>query len=147
MEAQGAQPSVGELLKTLVGETGMLMRQELTLARVEMTVKAKDAAISTSMILVGAGVSLVALIGACASAVVGLTEVMPLWAACLVVAVFLAVLAAMLVSTGLGRLRALDPLPQQTIASLKEVAQLPSGRAEVFAGFPREKISPSEDAQ
>jgi len=133
MEAPGAQPSVGQLLNTLAGETGMLVRQELTLARAEMTVKAKAVAVSSSLILVGAGVGLAALLGAGASAVVALGKVMPLWAACLVVTALWTVLAAVLLFTGFGRLRALDPLPQQTIASLQEVAKLASaGSTEIW---------------
>ena len=41
MDAPAAEPSVGALLKTLVGESGVLVRQELTLARAEMTVKVR----------------------------------------------------------------------------------------------------------
>lgn len=121
-----SQPSVGELLKTLVDETGILVRQEFTLARTEMTVKAKTVAVSASMIMVGAGVALAALLGAGATAIVALGLVMPLWAACLCVTGLWTVVAAVLVSVGLARLRALDPLPQQTIASLRDVALLPS---------------------
>ena len=137
MESPGAQPSVGELLKTLVGETGVLVRQELTLARVEMAVKAKSVVVSSSMILVGGGVALAALLGAGATGVVGLHQVMPLWAACLVITALWTVIAVVLVSIGLARLRALDPLPQQTIASLKQVAKLPSRSTEIW---PREDM-------
>lgn len=135
MDAPAAEPSVGALLKTLVGESGVLVRQELTLARAEMTVKAKTVAVSASMVLVGAGVGLAALLGVGAAAIVVLGQVIPLWAACLVVSAIWTVLAAVLVASGLARLRTVDPLPQQTIASLKEVAKLPSAAGDIW---PRE---------
>lgn len=122
----GTQPSVGELLKTLVGETGVLVRQEITLASAEMTVKAKSVAMCASMIMVGAAVALAALLGAGATATIALGQIMPLWAACLCVTALWTVLSAVLVTIGLARLRAIDPLPQQTIASLRDVAKLPS---------------------
>lgn len=134
MDGPGAQPSVGELLHTLVGETGVLVRQELTLARAEMTVKAKAVAVSTSMIMVGAGVALAALLGAGATAIVALADTLPLWAACLVVTGLWAVLAGVLFAIGLTRLRALDPLPQQTLASLRDVARLPARTTEIWPG-------------
>lgn len=132
MDGPSIQPSVGELLQTLVGETGVLVRQELMLARAEMTVKAKAVAVSSSMIMVGAGVGLAALLGAGATAIVALAQAIPLWAACLAVTALWTVVGVVLVSIGLGRLRALDPLPQQTIASLKEVARLPTAATEIW---------------
>ena len=130
MEVPDAQPSVGELINTLVGETGVLVRQELALARAEMTIKARAVAVSTSMIIVGAGVALAALLGAGATAIVALEEAIPLWAACLSVTTLGTVLAAGLVSAGLSRLRAVELLPQQTIASLQELSKLPSRSTE-----------------
>ena len=126
MDGRSGQPSVGELLKELVGETGVLVRQELVLARTEMALKAKSAAISSSLVLVGAGVGLASLFGIATTTVIALAYVLPLWAACLSVTAVLGVVAATLVSSGLARLKALDPLPTETIASLQEVAKLPS---------------------
>lgn len=126
MNAPGEEASVGGLLKTLAGETGVLVRQELTLASAEMTVKAKAVATSSAMVMIGALAGLAALLGAGGTTIVALGQVIPLWAAFLVVTALWTVLAAVLVTMGLGRLRELDPLPQQTIASLKEVAKLPS---------------------
>jgi len=125
-----AQPSVSELFHTLADETGLLVRQELTLAGAEMGVKAKAVALSSSMIVAGAGIGLAALLGLGAAAIVALAGALPLWAACLIVSAFWPLLAAGLLSTGLARLRALDPLPRQTLASLRDVAALrPTGRA------------------
>jgi len=128
-----AQPSVGELFHTLAGETGLLVRQELTLAGAELGVKAKAVAVSSSMIVVGAGIGFAAILALGATAVVALTEAVPLWAACLIVSGFWTLLAAGLLSTGLARLRAFDPVPLQTLASLRDVAQLrSSGRAPIW---------------
>jgi hypothetical protein len=128
MDAREDQPSVAALVKDLVGETGVLIRQELNLARTEMTSKAKSAIASGAMVFAGALLGHAALLTAVAAAVLALGTVMPLWAGGLMSAAVLAIIAAVVVSTGLGRLRKLDPMPDQTIASLKHVASVSDGR-------------------
>ena len=54
------------------------------------------------------------------AAVYGLARVMPLWAAALLIGVVLGGVAAMLVTSGWRRMARVQPVPERTVASVKE---------------------------
>ncbi len=109
------EPSTMHLVSSLVEQSGTLVRQELALARKEVEVAAMSALASGSLVLVGAGVGLVALAGLGAAVAFLLGMVVPAWAACLMVAAVLAAIAVSLVSSGVARLRALELVPTRTV--------------------------------
>jgi VIT1/CCC1 family predicted Fe2+/Mn2+ transporter len=112
--------SAADLLKQVSEQTQRLIRQELALARLELTDKAKHAGIGAGM-LVGAG--LVAFFAAgilVATLVLVLATALDAWLAALIVAVALLALAGLLAVLGKGQLeRATPPAPEQTIESVK----------------------------
>jgi len=115
--------SLGQLVTEVTGDLQKLFRQELQLARIEMRDEAVKAGKAAGM-LGGAGFSgYLAVVLASFAAVFGLGELMPLGWAALVVAAVWAIAAGVLFSTGRTRMRAVSPVPQRTVQSLKEDAE------------------------
>ncbi len=112
---------VAELLKQLAEQTTTLVRQELELAKVELTEKGKKAGLGAGM-FAGAGVLGLYAVGALtACLILALSTVLEGWLAALIVAVAFAALAGVLALTGKSKVRqAAPPVPAQTLDSVKE---------------------------
>lgn len=112
--------SAGELVKQLTEELSTLVRDELKLARVEMSRKGKQAGLGAG--LLGGG-GLVALYGVgclIACAVIGLSRVVQTWLAALIAGVALLAVAGVAALVGKGRIQqATPPVPTQTAGSVK----------------------------
>jgi len=115
---------VGELLKQLSEETTTLVKQELDLAKAEMSEKGKEAGVGVGM-FGGAGLSsLLALIFLSLAAVAALDIGMRTWLAALIVGVVWAAVAGVLALQGKNKLQqATPPAPEQAIESTKEDVQ------------------------
>lgn len=114
------EPSLGELLGGLVGNMQDLIRGEVGLAKQELKEEAKQAGVGAGM-LAGAGVmALVGLIFVGLTATYALTLVLPGWAAALIVAALFLIVGFVLYRLGRQRLQRIDPVPRQSIESLKE---------------------------
>jgi uncharacterized membrane protein YqjE len=113
--------SVGELLTQLSQETTTLVRQELELAKAELTEKGKEAGKGAGM-FGGAGLLGLLAAGALTACIIAaLDTAMPLWLAALIVAVVYGAIAGVLALQGRDRVkRATPPVPEQTIDSTKE---------------------------
>ena len=116
--------STGELLKQLSTETTTLVKQEIDLAKAELSEKGKQAGVGAGM-FGGAGVSgLLALIFLSLAAVAALDTGMRTWLAALIVGVVWAAVAGALVLQGKNKLQqATPPAPEQAIESTKEDVQ------------------------
>jgi uncharacterized membrane protein YqjE len=110
---------VGDLLKALAHDTGELVRQEVRLASAEMTSKAKVAARSMALIGAGGVLAQVGLVAVLAAIVIALAPVVPLWAASLVAGVVVLVAGYVLIRRGATALQRLNPIPEQTVATLR----------------------------
>jgi hypothetical protein len=115
---------VGELLKQLSQETTTLVKQELDLAKAEMSEKGKEAGVGVGM-FGGAGVGgLLALIFLSLAAVAALDTGMRTWLAALIVGVVWVAVAGVLALQGKNKLKdATPPAPEQAIESTKEDVQ------------------------
>jgi len=115
------QQPVGELLKQLSQETSTLVRQELELAKAEMTEKGKRAGVGAGM-LGGAGVSALLMLGALTATVIGLLDrAMVFWLAALIVTLIWAAIAGVLALRGRTQIQeATPPVPEQTQETVKE---------------------------
>lgn len=111
----------GELVKDLSTQVSTLVRQELELAKVELTAKGKQAGIGAGM-FGGAGLFALYGVGALvATAILALATAVAAWLAALIVAVVLLALAGVMALLGKSRAqRAVPPLPEQTVATVKE---------------------------
>jgi hypothetical protein len=113
--------SVGELLGRLARDSGILVRQEVALARAELKQKARVAGPAAGMFGAAYVVGMLAATSATAAIVLLLALVMPAWLAATIVAIIYAIVAVVLVQQGRDRLReAMPPVPQQTIETIKE---------------------------
>jgi len=115
---------IGDLLKRLSQETTTLVRQELELAKAEMTEKGKKAGIGAGLIG-GAGVAGLLALGALTACLIALLDTfMVLWLAALIITVVWAAIAGVLALQGRDRVQDAGPVvPEQTIETVKEDVQ------------------------
>ena len=120
-----------ELMRELSAQTSTLVRQELELAKLELSEKGKQAGIGAGMFggagvvgLDAAGALTACLILALATAVTG-------WLAALIVAVVYGAVAGGLALMGKAKVRqAVPPVPEQATESVKEDVQWTKTRAQ-----------------
>jgi hypothetical protein len=122
----GARPAVprarstGELVKSLSEQVSVLVRDELKLAQLEVTRKGKQAGAGAGL-LGGGGLFAFYGVGCLiACAVLAISGVLSAWLAALIVGVALLAIAAIAALLGKSRLqKAVPPVPQQAVASIK----------------------------
>jgi hypothetical protein len=124
-----SQPT-GELVKELSREVSQLVREEIALAKAEMTEKARHAGTGAGMLSGAAVLGLAAVGGSMATLILLLDLAMPAWLAALIVTVAYGAVAAVLALRGKQRVaEATPPAPEQTIESVKEDVQWAKTRA------------------
>jgi uncharacterized membrane protein YqjE len=112
---------IGDLVKQLAGQTSTLVKQELDLAKAEMSEKASIAGKGAGLLGGAAVVGLLAAGALTACLILALSEVIPDWLAALIVALLLGAVAAVLALQGRNRIRAATPpVPEQTVETVKE---------------------------
>ncbi len=120
MQEERDNRSIGELIAELSRETTTLVRQELQLAKAEMSQKASRAGKNVGFLVVGGVVAYTGLLAIIAAVVIVLGNVIALWLSALVVGAVIAAVGLILVIKGANTLRQEDPTPQETIETLKE---------------------------
>jgi Flp pilus assembly protein TadB len=112
--------SLGELFAELSQETTTLVRQEMNLAKVEMSQKASRVGKDVGFLAAGGAVAYAGLLAIIAGVIYLLGLVMPLWLSALLVGLVVAVVGYFLVRKGLDALKQEDLAPRETIETLKE---------------------------
>ena len=121
---RGDERSLGELFGDLARETSTLVRQEVQLAKTEMTQKATAVGKDIGFLAVGGAVAYAGLLALIATLIIILGTVgLPWWLASLIVGVIVAGGGYALVQKGLTALKHESMAPQQTIQTLKEDRQ------------------------
>jgi uncharacterized membrane protein YqjE len=116
--------SLPALFGRLGAEIGLLVRNEIALAQREMGAKLKSAAFGAVFFAVAAVLAIFAVFSLIVTAIAALALELPFWAAALIVSVALLVLAGILALVGKARIaKAIPPVPERTIDSLKEDVQ------------------------
>ncbi|HEU4945237.1 MAG TPA: phage holin family protein [Solirubrobacterales bacterium] len=124
------ESSTGELVRQLSEQSSQLIRQELDLAKAELTEKGKRAGIGAGMLAAAAVAGLFALGALTAFLILLLDEGLDGWVAALIVTAVYAAAAAILVPIGRNRLReSMPPAPEETLESVKEDVQWAKTRA------------------
>ena len=114
---------VGELVKDLASQTSTLVRQEIQLAKAEVTEQGKTAGRGAGY-YAGAGVAALLMLGALtALIIVVLDSFLGLWLAVLIVTVLWGIVAAVLAQMGRKEMRAATPPVPQTVETVKEDIQ------------------------
>ena len=115
--------SLGDLFAELAQETSTLVRQEVNLAKVEMSEKASRAGKHVGVLAAGGAVVYAGLLAILAGVIVLLNNIMPLWLSALLVGIVVAVVGYLLVGRALEALKREDFAPRQTMETLKEDQQ------------------------
>ena len=121
---------LGEVAKELTSDISLLVRQEIQLAKAEMSEKGRTAAPGLGM-FGGAGVAGLCAAGAMTAFLILVFAIfLPEWAAALIVGAALAAVAYLLVQRGKDRVAdAGKPIPEQTIETTKEDVEWATTRA------------------
>ncbi len=124
MHTDRGERSLGELFGDLSRETSTLVRQEVTLAKAELTQTATQVGKDVGVLAVGGAIAyagLLALLALLAAVVLGLVAFgLPAWLAALIVGVVVAGGGYALVRRGLSALKGVDMAPRQTMDTLTE---------------------------
>jgi len=130
-EREKRQDSVAELVKELTRDISELVRQEIELARAEMTEKGKKAGLGVGMFGGAALLGMAVVGGSMATVIILLDLALPLWFASLVTTLLYAAAASVLAMRGRDELKETGvPIPERTKQSVKEDIQWAKTRAQ-----------------
>jgi uncharacterized membrane protein YqjE len=125
-----ADRSMADLMRQLSEQTSALVRQELELARAELTEKGKQAGIGIGMFGAAGVVALFAVGGLTATLILLLSKAVDAWLAALIVTAVYGAIAGILALAGRTRVeRGVPPVPEQTVETVKEDVQTTKQRA------------------
>ena len=124
------QASMAELVKQLSEQTSRLARQEVELAKAELTEKGKRAGMGAGMFGAAGLLGLYALGALVAAAIIGLGHAVTPWLSALIVAVVIGLVAGIAALRGRSNItQATPPIPEQATESVKEDVQWTKTRA------------------
>jgi hypothetical protein len=113
--------SLGDLFAELARETATLIRQEVQLAKTELTESANEAGRGVAFLLLGGAVAYAGFLALLTALILGLWDAgMEGWQAALLVGLVVAIVGGFLVMRARDTLKASSLAPRRTIASLKE---------------------------
>jgi hypothetical protein len=129
--ATSSDASVADLARQLSEQTTRLVRQEVELAKAELSEKGKRAGMGAGL-FGGAGVLGLFALGALTAAVIAaLSLVMDTWLAALIVAVVYGAAAGVAALMGKRKVQAaLPPVPEDSVESVKEDVRWTKARAQ-----------------
>ena len=130
-DADLRERSIGELFSKLSNETSTLIRQEMALARAELTEKGKEAGKGAGLF---GGAGAVGLLGAgalTAGIILLLDLAIAAWLAAIIVGLIYVAVAAFLGLKGRDKIQAATPpVPEQTVDTVKEDVEWAKTRAQ-----------------
>jgi Putative Actinobacterial Holin-X, holin superfamily III len=117
------ETSVGDIIGNISNDLSQLFRQEIELAKAELRQEATKTGKAAGM-LGGAGFAgYLAVVLLSFAAVFGLANIMDAGWAALIIAAVWGIIGAVLYANGRKKLKTVDPVPHQTVDTLKEDAQ------------------------
>lgn len=122
---------VSDLVKQLTEQTKTLVRQEIELAKAELTEKGKKAGLGAGMFGAAGLLGFFAFAALTACFVLALDTAMASWLAALIVAALYGAIAGVLALSGKKQvIEAGSPVPEQTVDTVKEDVQWAKQRAQ-----------------
>jgi hypothetical protein len=115
--------STGELITQLAVQTSRLVRDEMRLAQKELQESAKHAGVGAGLFSVAGVLVVFGVTTLIAAAVAGLSVVLPVWAAALIVGAVLLIAGGIAALLGKNQIQEASPVPQQTVANVKDDIQ------------------------
>jgi uncharacterized membrane protein YqjE len=116
------EPSIAQLLSSLIGDAQTLVRREVDLARAEIT--EEIARVRRGAVMLGAGIGIAAVGGL--FLLVGIAEalvafdILSRWLSYLVLGLIFAIIGAIALIVGIQRFKEVDPIPHETIDSVRK---------------------------
>ena len=120
MQGGRDERSIGELFAELSQETATLVRQEVNLAKAEMSQKASVVGKNVGFLAAGGAVAYAGLLAIIAGIIALLGLLIPYWISALVIGLIVAGIGGFLVRKGLAALQQESFAPEETIETLKE---------------------------
>jgi len=116
--------SLGELFADLARESSTLLRQEVQLAKTELTQNASRLGRDAASIAVGGLIAYAGLLAILAAIIIGLAAAgLPWWVSALLVGLIVVGIGYGLIQRGLSALKRQDLTPRRTIETLQDDAQ------------------------
>lgn len=119
-EPKQADKSLGQLVGDMTSELSSLMRKEVELAKVELKEEVGRAGKAGGMLGAGAVTAYFALLFGSLALAWLLDQAMPVALAFFIVGALYGVAAAVLIGRGRQQIKHVDPVPRQTVETLKE---------------------------
>ncbi len=113
---------LGDLFGDLASDMGNLVRQEVNLAKVELTQKAKHVGRNVGYLVIGGAVAYAALLAIIAAIIMLLAKYVPHWGAALIVGAVVGGIGWILIGKAMTGLQKTDLTPRETVETLKEDA-------------------------
>jgi predicted phage tail protein len=116
--------SIADVLGDLFRDGSDLVRQEIELAKTEMRENVSRITRDGVGVAIGGALAFVGLLALVAAAILGLAEVMPAWAAALIVGGALALIGLVMVMANIRAIRETGLAPHKTMETLREDARM-----------------------
>ncbi|HEX7331195.1 MAG TPA: phage holin family protein [Pyrinomonadaceae bacterium] len=113
---------LGDLFSDLASDMSNLVRQEVNLAKLEVTQKAKYLGRNVGYLVVGGAVAYAGMLAIIAAIIMLLDNYMPTWGAALLVGAVVALIAWLMIGKAMSALQNADLTPRETVETLKEDA-------------------------
>jgi hypothetical protein len=113
---------LGDLFGDLASDMSSLVRQEVALAKVEITQKAKYVGRNIGYLVVGGAVAYAALLAIIAAIIMLLAKFVPHWGAALIVGAVVGGIGWLLIGKAMTALQETELTPRETVETLKEDA-------------------------
>jgi len=125
MPALREDRSIGELFGQLSQDMTLLFRQELQLARAEMSTKISQVTSNLVSVVAGGFVAYVGALALVAALILGLHEAAEIspWVSALIVGAIFAIAGYVMLNRGLKELKRVDLAPRRTVETLKDDVQ------------------------
>ena len=121
---QHAERPLGELMSDITHDLGLLVREELELAKAEMREGLKKIVSGAISAAAGAAVAYAGVLTLLAAWALGLVRMgAPAWAAALLIGVVVTIVGGALIWHGIGALKKANPVPHRAAESLKHSLQ------------------------
>ncbi len=122
MQNTQEERSLGDLFSDLTRELTALVRQEIALARIELTRSVSALGKSIALMVVGGLLLFAAFLALMATVIIAIAYALPWWLSALIVTVVVAGIGGALAVIGYDSLKHAQLAPQQTVQTLKEDA-------------------------
>ena len=113
---------LGDLFGDLASEMSNLVRQEVALAKVEVSQKVKHVGRNVGYLAIGGAVAYAAVLAIIAGIIMLLAKVVPHWGAALIVGAVVAGIGWLLIGKAMVALQQTELTPRETVETLKEDA-------------------------